>query len=97
MFFFKKLKSSPTRERMTQVITKFRTNVGKLGPDKVALSSYIRLFEPMVIKALKVFSIFTCCLFLRITFQILFKYLYSFILLQAVRKYKNRSLIYSAS
>ncbi len=25
-----------------------------MGPDKTALSSYIRLFEPMVIKALKV-------------------------------------------
>ncbi|EFX77022.1 hypothetical protein DAPPUDRAFT_106588 [Daphnia pulex] len=37
------------------LISKFRTSINKIGPDKTALTSYIRLFEPMVIKALKVF------------------------------------------
>lgn len=44
---------SPSRER-SNMIVKFRTSVGKMGPDKISLTSYIRLFEPMVIKALKV-------------------------------------------
>lgn len=39
------------------LITKFRTTLNKMGPDKSSMSSYIRLFEPMVIKALKVFNL----------------------------------------
>ena len=46
--------NSLSREkRHLHVATKFRT-VSKMGPDKTALSSCIRLFEPMVVKALKV-------------------------------------------
>ncbi|KAK4002443.1 hypothetical protein OUZ56_004272 [Daphnia magna] len=42
------------------LITKFRTSVNKIGPDKTALTSYIRLFEPMVIKALKLYTVTSC-------------------------------------
>ncbi|XP_057364436.1 huntingtin-like isoform X1 [Daphnia carinata] len=42
------------------LITKFRTSVNKIGPDKNALTSYIRLFEPMVIKALKLYTVTSC-------------------------------------
>ncbi len=44
---------SRAARRQVNVITKFRA-VSKLGPDRTALGSYIRLFEPMVVKALKV-------------------------------------------
>lgn len=50
---------SLTGERPS-LITKFRTSVNKIGPDKTALTSYIRLFEPMVIKALKVYFRHSC-------------------------------------
>ena len=44
---------SSEKGRQVKIVTKFRS-VGKMGPDKTALSSFIRLFEPMVVKALKV-------------------------------------------
>ncbi|XP_046649350.1 huntingtin-like isoform X2 [Daphnia pulicaria] len=42
------------------LITKFRPSINKIGPDKTALTSYIRLFEPMVIKALKLYTVTSC-------------------------------------
>lgn len=45
--------SSRAGEKVNLVV-KFRTSTGKMDAEKAALTAHIRLFEPMVIKALKV-------------------------------------------